>query len=187
MGLVKYDFDQLPPPQKCPPQYADNISAHLALHPDELVSYPEVQMSFRVDHDFSKEWIFVIRPVHDLHKVKISLYIHVYVEIGHLRLTQMRVGHHQMARREPLRYPGSTLHCRALVARLSLPDDMIVWPLRNVFLRTAEQVVAQPLGQALHLQIRIRGPDVSHPAGWPRSSETDSLLLDWSYHPHVGW
>ena len=36
---------------------------------------------------------------------------------------------------------------------------MIVWPLRNVFLHTAELVVARPLGRASHPQIRIRGPD----------------------------
>ena len=75
MGLVEYDFDQFPPPQKCPPWYADNISAHLALHPDELVSYPKAQMSFGVGHDFSKEWIFAVRPAHDLRKVKVSLYV----------------------------------------------------------------------------------------------------------------
>ena len=75
MGLVEYDFDQLPPPQKCPPRYADDISAHLALRPDELVSYPEARMSFRVGHDFSKERIFAVRPAHNLRKVKISLYV----------------------------------------------------------------------------------------------------------------
>ena len=75
MGLVEYDFDQLPPPQKCPLRYADNISAHLALCPDELVLYPEARMSFRVEHDFSKEWIFAVRPVHNLCKVEISLYV----------------------------------------------------------------------------------------------------------------
>ena len=73
--MVEYDLNQLPPPQKCPPRYADDISAHLALRPDELVSYPKEWMSFRVDHDFSKEWIFVIRPAHDLHEVKFSLYV----------------------------------------------------------------------------------------------------------------
>ena len=99
----------------------------------------------------------------------------------------MQVGHRQMAPREPLWYPGSTLHCRALVARLSLLDDVIIWLLRNVFLHTAKQVVAQPPGRASHPQIRIHGPDVSHPAGRPRSSETGSLLLGWLYHPHVGW
>ena len=76
MGLVEYDFDQLPPPQKCPLWYADDVSAHLALCPDELVLYPEVWMSFRVDHNFSKEWIFVIKPAHDLCEVEFSLYMH---------------------------------------------------------------------------------------------------------------
>ena len=75
MSLVKYNFNQLPPPQKCPPWYADDISAHLALHPDELVSYPEAWMSFGVGQNLSKEWIFAIRPVHDLHEVKFSLYM----------------------------------------------------------------------------------------------------------------
>ena len=75
MSLVKYDLNQLPPPPKCPPQYADDISAHLALRPDELVSYPEAWMSFGVGHDFSKEWIFAVRPAHDLHKVELSLYM----------------------------------------------------------------------------------------------------------------
>ena len=53
-----------------------HVSAHPALHPDELVSYPEAWMSFRVDHNFSKEWIFVIRPAHNLCKVEFSLYVH---------------------------------------------------------------------------------------------------------------
>ena len=77
MSLVEYDFDQLPPPQKCPPWYADDVSAHLALRPDELVSYPEAWMSFRVDHNFSKEQIFAIRLAHDLHEVKFSLSVHM--------------------------------------------------------------------------------------------------------------
>ena len=55
MGLVEYNLDQLPPPQKCPPRYADDISAPLALHPDELVSYPEAQLSFRVSQNLCKE------------------------------------------------------------------------------------------------------------------------------------
>ena len=76
MGLVEYDLNQLPPPQECPPQYADDISAHLALYPDELVSYPEVWMSFGVGQYFSKEWIFVIGPAHDLQDVKFLLYMH---------------------------------------------------------------------------------------------------------------
>ena len=45
------------------------------LCPDELVSYPKAQMSFRVDHNFSKEWIFAIRPVHNLREVDFSLYV----------------------------------------------------------------------------------------------------------------
>ena len=76
MSLVKYNFDKLPPPQKCPPGYADNISAHLALCPVELVLYPKAWMSFGVGLNLSKEWIFVIRPVHDLCEVKFWLYVH---------------------------------------------------------------------------------------------------------------
>ena len=87
-----------------------------------------------------------------------------------------------MAWREPLQYPGSILHCQALVAQLSLPDNVIIWPLRNVFLRTAEQVVAQPPGRASHPQIQIRGPDVSHPAGWSCSSETVCHLIGHTIH-----
>ena len=75
MGLVEYDFDQLPPPQKCPLRYADNISAHLVLRPDELVLYPKAQMNFGVYHNFSIEWIFVIRLAHDLREVKFSLHV----------------------------------------------------------------------------------------------------------------
>ena len=78
MSLVEYDLNQLPPPQKCPLQYADNISAHLAFHPDELVSYPEVWMSFGVGQNFSKEWSFVIRLAHNLCEVKFSLHMHTW-------------------------------------------------------------------------------------------------------------
>ena len=69
VSLVKYDLNQLPPPDECLPGDADNIPAHLVFSPDEPVSNPEVQMHLRIVKNFHKEWIFMIVGLHKSREV----------------------------------------------------------------------------------------------------------------------
>jgi len=71
VGLVDYHLDQPHPPQKCLLQNADNISAHLVLHPDELVSHPEAFMCFWVGQYFHKDGVFAVKLAHYVQQVDV--------------------------------------------------------------------------------------------------------------------
>ena len=74
MSLVKYDLDQLPPPDESLLGDADYVSAHLVLSPDEPIFNPEARMHLRMVKNFHKEWVFMIVSSHKLCKVNLSLY-----------------------------------------------------------------------------------------------------------------
>ena len=74
MGLIKYDLDQLPPPDECLPGDANYVPAHLVFSPNELVLNPEAWVCLRMVKDFHKEWIFMIVCSHELCEVDVSLY-----------------------------------------------------------------------------------------------------------------
>ena len=74
MSLVKYDLDQLPPPDECLPGDANYVPAHLFFSPDEPVFDPEAQMCLWMVKNFHKEWIFMIVSSRELCEVDVSLY-----------------------------------------------------------------------------------------------------------------
>ena len=73
-GLIKYDLNQSPPPDKCLPGDTNYVPAHLVFSPNEPVLNPEVWVRLRMVKNFHKEWIFMIVCSHEPCEVDVSLY-----------------------------------------------------------------------------------------------------------------